>query len=79
MQIGFKMARAAMLKAFIDNAASKINYEPKVDFGNTARYAAQSGKEAGREAGSSYKDALEEELRGLDSVISGLTKAIDGQ
>ena len=74
-QISAKVARAASLKAMIDNAASNINYEPKVDFSGVTKAAGKAGKDTGK----SYKDALKEELSDLNNVISGITGKIDDQ
>ena len=75
MQIGFKVARAAMLKALIDNAANKVNYEPNVDWSSAVKSAGKAGKDAGK----SFKDELKEQLSDIEGVISGVTKAIDRQ
>ena len=74
-QILVKTGKAAVLKALIDNAASNINYEPKVDFSGATKAAGKAGKDAGK----SYKDGLKEQLSDLDGVISGITSRIDDQ
>ncbi len=56
-QISAKVAKAASLKALIDNAASNINYEPKVDFSG----ATKSAKSAGKEAADAYLEAFQKE------------------
>ncbi|MDE7015954.1 MAG: hypothetical protein K2P65_00060, partial [Lachnospiraceae bacterium] len=71
-----------MAKAKLQLETDISNFKPvEVRFDSTSAVESAKGvgREAGKEAGRSYKDALEEELRGLDSVISGVTKAIDGQ
>lgn len=70
-----KLARAAELENAIKESASKVSYEPKVDFSG----ATKSAKSAGKEAGKSYKDGLKEELSDLEGIISSLSKAIDSQ
>ena len=74
-QILVKTGRAAVLKALINNAASNINYEPKVDWNSVTKDA----KKAGKDVGKSYKDGLKEQLSDLDGVISGITSRIDDQ
>lgn len=75
VQIGAKIARAAILKSMIDSAASKVQYAPKVDWSGAVKEAGKAGKDSGK----SYKDKLKEELSDLDSVISGITGRIDDQ
>lgn len=75
VQIGAKIARAAILKSMIDSAASKVQYAPKVDWSGAVKDAGKAGKDSGK----SYKDKLKEELSDLDSVISGITGRIDDQ
>lgn len=74
-QLDAKLARATELEDAIKKAASNIKYEPKVDFIG----ATKAAKSAGKEAGKSYKEGLEEELSNLNSVISGITSMIDDQ
>lgn len=74
-QVTAKVARAIALKAMIEGAASKVNYEPKVDFSG----ATKAAKSAGKSAGDAYKDGLKEALSDIESVISGVTKALDNQ
>ena len=64
IQIGVKVARAAMLKAFIDNTAGNINYEPKVDFTK----ATDSAKKAGKKTADAYLEAFEKELEKLQGM-----------
>ena len=63
-QILVKTGRATILKALIDNAASNINYEPKVDWNNVTKDASK----AGSSAGDAYVDAFEEELKSLQDL-----------
>lgn len=63
-QILVKTGRAAVLKALIDNAASNINYEPKVDWNNVTKNASK----AGSSAGDAYISAFEEELKSLQDL-----------
>ncbi len=67
LNIGFKIARAAMLQALIKESAGKINYEPKVDFSNAGGGKKSAGK-AGKEAADKYLEAFEKELKALDDL-----------
>ena len=67
LDIGFKIARAAMLQALIKESAGKINYEPKVDFSNAGGGKKSAGK-AGKEAADKYLEAFENELKDLDEL-----------
>ena len=68
IQIGVKVARAAMLKAFIDNTAGNINYEPKVDFTKATDSAKKAGKKAGKKTADAYLEAFEKELEKLQGM-----------
>lgn len=68
MQIGFKVARAAMLKSFIDGAASNINYDPKVDFTKATDSAKKAGSKSGKKAADAYLEAFEKELEKLQGM-----------
>lgn len=68
MQIGFKVARAAMLKSFIDGVASNINYEPKVDFSKATDSAKKAGSKSGKKAADAYLEAFEKELEKLQGM-----------
>ena len=74
-QLVAKVGRAAILKGMIDNAASKVQYAPKVDWSGAVKDAGKAGKDSGK----SYKDKLKEELSDLEGVISGITGRIDDQ
>jgi len=67
LDIGFKIARAAMLQALIKESAGKINYEPKVDFSNAGGGKKSAGK-AGKEAADAYLESFEKELKDLDDL-----------
>ena len=68
IQIGVKVARAAMLKAFIDNTAGNINYEPKVDFTKATDSAKKAGKKSGKKTADAYLEAFEKELEKLQGM-----------
>lgn len=63
-QILVKTGRAAVLKALIDNAASNINYEPKVDWNNVTKDASK----AGSSAGDAYVQEFEKSLKDLQDL-----------
>lgn len=65
-----------VVKQNIKNQFAHLGGE--VDFG-TIGGGKSSAKSAGSDTGKSYKEGLKEELSDLNSVISGITKSIDGQ
>ena len=68
VQILAKTARAAMLKSYIDSAASNINYEPKVDFTKATDSAKKAGSKSGKKAADKYLEAFEKELEKLQGM-----------
>jgi len=66
----------AQLEAIANGETAKMEIEPTVKLGNRGK---SSAKSAGKEAGKSYKDGLKEELSDIESIISSLSKSIDGQ
>lgn len=68
VQILAKTARAAMLKSYIDSAASNINYEPKVDFTKATDLAKKAGSKSGKKAADKYLEAFEKELEKLQGM-----------
>lgn len=68
VQILAKTARAAMLKSYIDSAASNINYEPKVDFTKATDSAKKAGSKAGKKTADAYLEAFEKELEKLQGM-----------
>lgn len=66
----------AQLEALANGEVKDMEIEPTVKLGSKGK---SSAKSAGKKAGDAYKDGLKEELSDLDSVISGVTKAIDRQ
>ncbi len=69
INIGAKIARAALLQTLIKESANKINYDPKVDFSNVGGGKKSAGK-AGKEAADAYLEAFEKELSELDDLKS---------
>ncbi len=67
INIGAKIARAALLQTLIKESANKINYDPQVDFSNVGGGKKSAGK-AGKEAADAYLEAFEKELKDLDDL-----------
>ena len=64
------------IRDFSANVVNNLNLDDvKVDFSPIG----SGAKSAGKDAGKSYKEGLEEELNNLNSVISGITGRIDDQ
>lgn len=76
-QIGIKLGKAAILKNMIDNAASKIQYAPKVDWSGAVKGAAKAGKAAGKSYADSAKSALDSFKEALDNFMDAQEKALD--
>lgn len=64
------------LEALANGETQELPIEPTVKLGAKGR---SSAKAAGKSAGDAYKDGLKEALSDIESVISGVTKALDRQ
>lgn len=69
-QIGVKLVRAVTLKSMIDDAASNINYEPKIDFSGVANGAKSAAKETEKEV--DIMAELNSEMDKLQSAYESL-------
>lgn len=72
-EVAMAKVRAAELNKLIAESAGRIEYKPNIDYGG----ANKNAKKAGSSAGKSYKDAFQEEVDKLKSVLSGIIGLID--
>lgn len=61
---------------FANGSGDTVEIAPKIKVSPSTKSSASA---TGKETGKTYKEALEEELSDLDSVISGITGRIDDQ
>ena len=66
-QLDAKLARAEELQNLIKESASRINYEPKVDFSNVGGGKSGASK-AAKEAADAYLESFEDELKSLKDL-----------
>ena len=70
-QIQGMLNRAKELKGLIEESAKNISFAPKPNQTDW-KPMIKSAKKAGKDAGEAYKDAVEQELNDLDSVINAV-------
>lgn len=73
-----RLARADELKTLIEAESSKINFAQKANTQDWKPVIDSAGK-AGKDAGEEYKEALEKELKDLDTIVSYVTNRLDKQ
>lgn len=71
-------SRAEELKSLIEAESSKINFAPKANTQDWKPVIDSAGK-AGKDAAEEYKEALENELSDLDTVLGFITDTIQDQ